>query len=190
MAAPPLRIHKTRYAARRRECRIRIMKISLIVLALCIATPALAQEPVGCDKFKWPLDKERATLTGTDLPKVASGSRIGWPLPFATLVTLVPLADAKLPIPPERAPKASDNFAGFIQAPAPTKAATYKITLSTAGWIDVVQDGHQVRSIASTGATGCNGVRKSVRFDLAATPFTVQLSGIEADSVGIVISGE
>ena len=38
--------------------------------------PALAQEPVGCNKFKWPLDKERATLTGTDLPKVASGSRI------------------------------------------------------------------------------------------------------------------
>ena len=164
------------------------MKISLIVLALCIVTPALAQEPVGCDKFKWPLDKERATLTGTDLPKVASGSRIDWRLPFATLVTLVPLADAKLPMPPERTPKASDNFAGFIQAPAPAKAATYKITLSSAGWIDVVQDGHQVKSIASTGVTGCDGIRKSVKFDLAATPFTVQLSGIGSDSVGIVIS--
>ena len=25
-------------------------------------TQALAQEPVGCDKFKWPLDSERALL--------------------------------------------------------------------------------------------------------------------------------
>jgi hypothetical protein len=100
----------------------------------------------------------------------------------------VPLGDAKLPMPPERTPKANDNFAGFIQAPAPAKAATYKITLSSAGWIDVVQDGHQVKSIASTGVTGCDGIRKSVKFDLAATPFTVQLSGIESDSVGIVIS--
>src|ERR1700751_4998195 len=129
----------------------RVVKLLCIVFALCVSVvPALAQEPDGCDKFKWPLDKERATLTGTDLPKVASGSRIGWPLPFATLVTLVPLGDAKLPMPPERTPKASDNFAGFIQAPAPAKAATYKITLSTAGWIDVVQDGYQVKSIAST----------------------------------------
>jgi hypothetical protein len=167
------------------------VRLLLITLVLCAgALPALAQEPVGCDKFKWPLEKERATLTGTDMPKVASGSRIGWPLPFATLVTLVPLADAKLPMPPERTPKASDNFAGFIQAPAPAKAATYKITLSSAGWIDVVQDGRRVPSITSTGVTGCAGVRKSVKFDLAATPFTVQLSGIESDIVGVVISGE
>ena len=49
---------------------------SLVSVAYAMVLPALAQEPVGCDKFKWPLDKERATLTGTDLPKVASGSRI------------------------------------------------------------------------------------------------------------------
>ena len=66
----------------------------------------------GCDKFKWPLDKERATLTGTDLPKVASGSRIEWRLPFATIVSLVPLADAKLPMAPERTPKSNESTAG------------------------------------------------------------------------------
>src|SRR5215472_12539327 len=74
----------------------------LVLLALCVSVaPALAQEPVGCDKFKWPLDKERATLTGTDLPKLSSGEQAKWPLPFATIVTLVPFADAKLPIAPE-----------------------------------------------------------------------------------------
>src|SRR5215472_16573407 len=70
----------------------------LITTAVLAAAPAFAQEPVGCDKFRWQLDRERATLTGTDLPKVASGSEAKWPLPFATMVALVPLVDAKLPI--------------------------------------------------------------------------------------------
>jgi hypothetical protein len=150
----------------------------------------LAQEPVGCDKFKWPLEKERATLTGTDLPKVESGERINWPLPFATTLTLVPLAEAKLPVTPERAPRSSDSFAGFVQLPALAKAGTYQITLSAAGWIDVVQDGQRAKSTASTSATGCTGVRKSVKFELAATPLIVEVSGVEANRVGIAISAE
>jgi hypothetical protein len=91
---------------------------------------------------------------------------------------------------PERAPKSNENFAGFIQSPAPAKAASYKITLSSEGWIDVVQDGRRVRSITSTGVRGCESVRKSVKFDLAAAPFVVQISGIEGNTIGLVISGE
>jgi hypothetical protein len=168
------------------------MRAAIIVLAVVLgvafATPALAQEPVGCDKFKWPLDKERATLTGTDLPKLLSGDRVSWPIPFASTVTLVPLSDAKLPMPPERAPKSPDSFGGFIQIPAPA-TGTYKITLSSEGWIDVVQNGQFVSSAGFTGAAGCDGVRKSVKFDLAAQPFTVQLSGVAANSIGIAITG-
>ena len=89
---------------------------SFVTVVYALVLPALAQEPVGCDKFRWPLDKERAT--------------------------------------------------------------------------DVVQDGHRVRSTAATGATGCEGVRKSVKFELAASPFTVQLTGIEANTIGLVIGGE
>jgi hypothetical protein len=167
------------------------MRLAITVLIACaIAAPALAQEPVGCDKFKWPLDKERATLNGTDLPKVASGDRVAFKIPFATTVALVPFADAKLPTAPERSPKSPDSFAGFIQVPAPPQAGTYKITLSSAGWIDVVQDGHAVKSTAFSGATGCEGIRKSVKFDLAATPFTVELSGVRANTINIAISGD
>ena len=162
----------------------------LIAIAAFAAAPAFAQEPVGCDKFRWPLDKERATLSGTDLPKVTSGSEVKWPLPFATVVALSPLVDAKLPIAPERPSKSQDTFGGYIQIAAPAKADTYRITLSLAGWIDVVQDGHRLRSSAATGATGCEGVRKSVKFELGASPFTVQLSGVGANTIGLVISGE
>jgi hypothetical protein len=167
------------------------VKPIFISFALCVsAALALAQEPAGCDKFKWPLDKERATLTGSDLPKLPSGSRVKWPLPFATTATLLPFAEAKLLLPPERAPKSNNSFAGFIELTAPARSGTYKITLSSEGWIDVVQDGQRLKSIAATGATGCDGVRKSVKFELAAASLTVQFSGLEASSVGVAISRE
>jgi hypothetical protein len=166
-------------------------KAALAALAIVLAPgPGFAQEPVGCDKFKWPLDKERATLTGTDLPKVASGDRISFSIPFATTVALVPFADAKLPAAPERAPKSASSFAGFLQVPAPAHAATYKITLSSEGWIDVIQNGGAVKSSAFSGATGCEGVRKSVKFPLAAQPFTVEFSGVPANAIGVAITGE
>ena len=171
------------------------MKTVLVAfLAAAIAGPCQAQEqrqePVGCDKFKWPLDKERATLTGTDLPKLASGASITWPIPWATILTLVPFADAKLPTPPQRAPKSPASFAGFIQARAPAKAGTYKITLSSEGWIDVVQNGQIVKASAFSGATGCSGVRKSVKFDLAAQPLTIELSDVPGTATGLTVSGD
>jgi hypothetical protein len=167
-----------------------VKSVIIGLVACAIAGPCLAQEPVGCDKFKWPLDKERATLNGTDLPKVASGDHVTWPIPWATIVTLAPFADAKLPTPPERAPKSPTSYAGFVQMAAPPRAGTYKITLSSEGLIDVVQDGHAVKSTAFSGATGCEGIRKSVKFDLTAQPLTLELSGVPADSVKIAISAE
>ena len=177
-----------------------VMKALLI--AVVVAAPCLAQEPkqepkqeprqepVGCDKFKWPLDKERATLTGTDLPKLASGASVTFPIPWASIVTLAPFADAKLPVAPERAPKSPTSYAGFLQVGAPAKAGTYKITLSSEGWIDVVQDGHAVKSTAFSGAPGCEGVRKSVKFDFAAKPLTIELSSVPDNTIKIAVSPE
>jgi hypothetical protein len=167
-----------------------VKPISITLIAFLVAAPALAEEPVGCDKFKWPLDKERATLNGSDLPKIVSGERVAFPIPFATIVALVPFADAKLPAAPERAPKSPDSFAGYFQVRAPARAGTYKITLSAEGWIDVTQAAHAVKSIAFSGALGCEGVRKSVKFDLAAAPFTVELSGVPADTIKMAITGD
>jgi hypothetical protein len=166
-----------------------VKPIFITLIAIFVAAPALAEEPVGCDKFKWPLDKERATLNGTDLPKITSGASVTFPIPFGTMVSLVPFADAKLPIPPERT-KSPDTFAGFFQAPAPKQSGSYKITLSAEGWIDVAQGGQAVKSTAFSGALECDGVRKSVKFDLAAAPFTVELSGVKADTIKLVISGD
>jgi hypothetical protein len=174
----------------RKGPRLNWSAIAAIVVATSMCVQAHAQEPVGCDKFKWPLDKERATLNGTDLPKIVSGTAVPFPLPFGAIVALKPLADAKLLTPPEQAPKSPDSFAGFFQAPAPKKAGSYKITVSAPGWIDVIQAGKTVKSTDFSGARGCDGVRKSVKFDLAAAPFTVELSSIKADEIKLAISGE
>jgi hypothetical protein len=166
---------------------VRSLFIALVVCS--IAAPCLAQEPVGCDNFKWPLDKERAMLTG-DTPTVASGTSLAHALPVSVIVALKPFADANLPMAPERAPKSPTSFAGFIEVGAPARAGTYKISASSEVWIDVVQDGHTVKSAGFSGATGCEGIRKSVKFDLAAQPFTVELSSIQADSIRIAITGD
>jgi hypothetical protein len=170
-------------------------RLALALTATLLITPALItqalaqrQEPVGCDKFKWPLEHERALLTAPDAVKMASGADIALPAAKAVVIQLRPLADAQLPTPPERAPRSDDGKAGFVNVSAPAQPGAYRITLSAGGWIDMVQDGHFIKSGEFSGATGCEGVRKSVTFDLAAKPFVLQFSSVPADAIGIVIT--
>ncbi len=60
--------------------------------AMLIAAPALAQEPVGCDKFKFNLDQERVLLDGGDMANVKTGDTV--PLSRALSVALLPFASA------------------------------------------------------------------------------------------------
>lgn len=163
-----------------------MLRFFSIVIALSIAAPALAQEPVGCDKFKWPLDHERALLASAS--PIASGAQMPKALDAAVTLALGPLADAKLPVPPSRTPKLPESTAGFVTVAALAKAGTYRVTLSAPSWIDVIQGGKVLQSTAFSGATGCAGVRKSVKFDLLAAPFTVELSGTLAHAIGFVVT--
>ena len=103
------------------------------------------------------------------------------------MVTLAPFADAKLPVAPERAPKSPTSFAGFVQVHAPAKAGTYKITLSSEGWIDVVQDGHDLKPKGFSGATDCDGIRKTMKYEISASPFVLQISGARDSSLSVAI---
>lgn len=158
----------------------------LVALLLTTAAPVLAaEEPSGCDKFKWPIEHERAALTAPDRVKLASGSEQA-ALPSAAItLALVAPADAKLPTPPERAPK-DGTFAGFTSIKS-AKAGLYTISLSSGAWIDVVQDGNVLKPVAFSGATDCAGIRKSVKYELSAQPFVVQISGAKENSLSIAI---
>jgi hypothetical protein len=159
----------------------------LIAFVLLGAIPAsAAEEPSGCDKFKWPIERERAALTAPDRLKIVSGDDLKPALPAAATIGLRPVAEANLPTTPERSP-AANTFSGFTVLRSALPPGRYTINLSAAGWIDVVQDGQFLRSVTSSGVRGCEGIRKSVKFEIPAKPFTIQISGVEGNSISLAI---
>ena len=159
----------------------------LVALLLLRAAPAwAAEEPSGCDKFKWPIERERAALTAPDRARLASGSDLAvLPSTGMTLALTTP-GEAKLPSPPERAPK-EGTFAGFASIKGAPKAGLYTVSLSAGAWIDVVQDGHFVKPKGFSGATDCDGIRKTMRYELSASPFVLQVSGTNENSISIAV---
>ncbi len=163
-----------------------MLRFAALFFALFLSGVALADEGQGCGGFAWGLDKERQLLAKPDEYK--AGSILDRAMPSAVNLKLSPLAEAKLPKPPERAPKDPSSFAGIISfGPAPV-GGNYQITLSEAAWIDVIQGDSYLKPLAFTGAKGCPGMRKSVRFALGAAPFIVQLSGVAANEIAIIIT--
>jgi len=159
--------------------------VALTLLAAGSAAWA-AEEPSGCDKFKWNIDHERAALTAPDRAKLISGTELAALPATGVTIALVAPADAKLPTPPERAPK-EGTFAGFTKIGAAPKAGTYTISLSSGAWVDVVQDGHFLKPAAFSGATDCDGIRKTMKYQLAASPFVLQISGARENSLSVAI---
>jgi hypothetical protein len=159
----------------------------LIALVLLGTAPAwAAEEPSGCDKFKWNIDRERAALTAPDRVKLASGGDIAALPSTGMTLALRPPADAKLPASPERAPK-DGTFAGFANFKSAPKAGIYTVSLSAGGWVDVTQDGHFLKPKGFSGATDCDGIRKTMKYELSASPFVLQVSGTREDSISVAI---
>ena len=163
------------------------MREPLLITLLLLGGPACAaEEPSGCDKFKWPIERERAALTAPDRFRIASGANLNAALPVAAVISLRPSAEANLPTTPERKP-AANTFSGYAAFKNALPPGSYTVNLSAAGWIDVVQDGQFLRLVTSSGVRGCEGIRKSVKFEIPPKPFTIQISGVEADSISVAI---
>src|ERR1700694_6044783 len=165
-----------------------MMRASLLIALVLLGTaPAgAAEEPSGCDKFKWGIERERAALTAPDRVKLASGGELAaLPSTGVTLGLRAP-AEAKLPSPPERAPK-EGTFAGFTSFKNPPKAGIYTVSLSAGAWVDVVQDGHPLKPKAFSGATDCDGIRKTMKYEISASPFGLQISGTKENSISAAV---
>jgi hypothetical protein len=160
--------------------------LPVALLASSVAPVWAAEEPSGCDKFKWPIERERAALTAPDRAKLASGAELAALPPTGITLALTAPGDAKLPTPPERAPK-EGTFAGFASIKTAPKAGIYTISLSAGGWVDVMQDGHFLKPKGFSGATDCDGILKTMKYELSASPFVLQISGTKEDSVSIAI---
>lgn len=147
---------------------------------------AWAQELVGCDKFRWDVTRERAALSQTNVPKLASGSDLTGALPQTVILDLKPAAEAKLPSPPERAPK-PDTFAGFSTVKNIPANGVYSLSLSGSAWVDVLQNGSFLKPKVFSGVTGCDGIRKTIKFDLIAGPAIIQISGVSEPAIKMAI---
>ena len=162
----------------------------LIAAALIAAAPGLAQaqEGSGCNGFKRPLEHERAALVRANKASLPNGGALGYDA--AMTLELQPLATAGLPKAPERAPKSPTAFAGHFTLAAPAKAGKYRVTISSEGWVDVLDGGAYLHPIAFTGAKDCEGARKSVKFDLPGRPLALQFSGVPKDQISVIVSPE
>ena len=109
-------------------------------------------------------------------------------LNIAMTLELQPMTSAGLPKSPERAPKLAQAFAGHFALAAPAKPGVYKITISSPGWIDVLDGGDYLHPKAFTGAVGCDGARKSVKFDLPPRPLALQFSDVKDDRISVIVS--
>ena len=162
---------------------VRLLLFLLVSSAL--ASAARGQDASGCDKFKWSVARERAWFAAGAKP-VAAGAELAL-ADQGYAVALVPDESAGFVLPPERAPK-SGAFGGVLKISGLPKAGLYEITLSDEAWVDVVQNGASVKSSDFSGQKNCPGVRKSVRFPLAAGSATVQISNAASAAIQLAIA--
>ena len=52
----------------------------------------------------------------------------------------------------------------------------------------MVQNGQTLKSVAFSGVTGCDGIAKSVKFDLDLASFAIELSGTTASTIAFVVT--
>lgn len=162
------------------------LALALAFTLLGVTSSLAAEEPSGCDKFKWPIDKARAALTAPDRTKLTSGSEVASLPSTGFTLSLAAPDDAKLPTPPERTSK-EGTFAGFTKITTAPKAGLYTVSLSVGGWVDVVQDGHFLKPVAFSGATDCDGIRKTMKYQLSASPLVLQISGTKDNAISVAI---
>lgn len=160
------------------------MRAFVIAALLGIAGPAAAQQADPCASFKWPVAREKQAFTGTQLTILKSGAQYPGILSGVT-VALGPQDRVDYPQPPVHKPKANPANGAFVAVAPLAVGGTYQVTLSEEAWVDLVQGGKIIRSSDFSGAQGCPGVRKSVKFKVDAGPLTIEISDARAERVNL-----
>src|SRR5262249_36585191 len=128
-----------------------------LVLILALLPVRAASEDGGCDKFAWPLARERDWFAASDKTKIASGDHLAAVPTEAFVVRLQPANQTSFALPPEKKSNFENSFGASVWFAAFEKAGIYQVTLSDEAWIDVVQDGRYARSVGSSGRRDCPG---------------------------------
>ncbi len=172
---------------------MRTLLIALVAglgtLLAASSSPLAAADAKGCEDFLWPLATELAWMRAADSEKVASGGSLAaTPANKAIEIALAPASKVAFPAAPTSTPKPDDteSYGGVVNVES-IPAGHYQVTLGAAGWIDIVQNGAALEATGHTGSKDCDAVRKSVRFEIASGPFTIQVSGARKTSVRVTV---
>ncbi|MFA6154433.1 hypothetical protein [Mesorhizobium sp.] len=156
-------------------------KVIISLFAILASSGFATAEDAGCEAFKWPVTREQALFAAA--PAASSGTTLA--VGDAADLALVPAEKAGFTLPPERSP-AEGTFGAVASVEVPPEGAI-QISLSGEAWVDVIQDGHTVRSAGYSGVKTCRDIRKSIRFKLAAGPATVQFSGAKKAELKVAV---
>lgn len=170
--------------------RLRLVLAGLAALLGTSVQTVAAAEEKGCEGLLWPLATELSWMNAAGAEKVASGATLATIPPGKAIeVALLPLAEVTFPGKPTRTPKPDDDqtFGGVVHVAGTPAATHYQVTISDHGWVDVVQNGAPLEATGHTGSHDCKGIRKSVRFEVAPGPFSIQVSGTRTPSIRVVI---
>ncbi|MET3523160.1 hypothetical protein ABID25_005020 [Mesorhizobium abyssinicae] len=158
------------------------MKTIVISLFAILAGTSFAMAADGgCDAFKWPVAREQALFAAAPAAQSGAALTVGQAMDF----TLAAVDTVSFEVPPDRAP-AAGTFGATASIVVPPEGEL-QVSLSDEAWIDIVQDGHAVKSAGFSGVKTCPGIRKSVRFKLSAGPATVQLSGSKKADLKVAV---
>lgn len=156
-------------------------KVVVSLFALLAGTSFAMAEDAGCEAFKWPVTREQALFAAP--PAIPSGAPLA--VGAAADLGLVPVEKAGFTLPPERAP-AQGTFGAVASVEVPPDGVI-QISLSGEAWVDVIQDGHAIKSAGYSGVKTCPAIRKSVRFKLTPGPATVQFSGAKKAELKVAV---
>lgn len=154
----------------------------VVGLAVWLAATGMAlADDAGCAAFKWPVEREQALFASA--PPAASGQALS--VGEAVAFGLQPVDAVDFSEAPERAP-AAGSF-GATATLAVKAPLTIQITLSDEAWVDVIQHGAALKPSGFSGVKTCPGIRKSVRFELAAGEAALQFSGARRADLKVAI---
>jgi hypothetical protein len=145
----------------------------------------------GCDAFTWDVSHEldvlgkpaKAITAGTDGKKP-----VRLELDQRYSVKLVPQGTVHFAVKPGKPVVEDGAQAGVLSFHTP-KAGRYRISITTAHWLDVIDGGLVVVSSDFQGQRGCEKVHKVVQYELSGNKdFVLQLSGGTQANLDVAIT--
>jgi hypothetical protein len=165
-----------------------ILTILAGAAVLAVSSTAFAAETGGCGSFAWPLTTELQWMKAADSAAVASGTKLPAPPAKAISFSLEPMNAVAFAVAPTgRLKPNGDVYGGIVTFESAGGPGLYQISLQTGGWVDVVQNGKPLKTAAHSGKSDCDGIRKSVRFNIGAGPVTLEFSNMKNDTIKFAI---